>query len=834
VERVVADAGSDKPVEKAGSPWKDAWQGPALIGGAIALVAAGAYAFVTRPKHDVTLDFRDVETLMDEKQYGKALETLGQRVLPVLNKGGLNKEQEQGFYLMRARALYLGQREAGVDRKENHENIVTEYARATKAGAELTWQDSVYLLRTHVSLNELDKAAAMLRKIPDAQREERIARTKDLIELSLPTKAGHPRALELLTQLTGDTALRNDDRLWALSRQAKLQVAQGYYEDAATRILRTLPRVLADASPDVKGEVLMTLARAYIGQGDFEGAKTQLANAIKAMGDSAEQLPEALVLSGQVSQQTDDLETAREKFTAVLEGFGRSVQRPAANLGLAEVESAILLRERAGEVPERSLEKYQTLVDGFADPEYKATFTKEVLAESILERAGEQAEIGSHRTSLRFAALARSLYEKGKVPADVLLLMAEGRRALAEELLRPEGGKQGELLSLDEVDPTTQREARELLLASAEDYRTYGDIVVKDDAEAYAESLWNAGDSYDRAGATEEAITAFRQFSGDFPADNRQPEAKFRLGQAYRSRGEAKLAEQVFRDLIVDSDGSGRSGPFSDSAYVPLAQTLLSDGDEANDEEARGLLEQVLSGRLGGASTQRYRDALREMGDMHYAKSAYEPAAEKYDEFVQRVERAIEQKSPGLDPDAMVLPTVRYRLADSLRQSTQVIDKQLATAMPDEDARKLRQLREQRLTRAAELYETVCQEFADMGGLTSLEEIMMRNAYFYRGDCAFDLGEFEAAIRYYDAARERYPKDPAALVAMTQVVSAYLERGDYEKAGVANLRAKQFYESLPESVWADANLPMSKRDWERWLAAQQRLTSVLASEGEKR
>jgi tetratricopeptide (TPR) repeat protein len=222
------------------------------------------------------------------------------------------------------------------------------------------------------------------------------------------------------------------------------------------------------------------------------------------------------------------------------------------------------------------------------------------------------------------------------------------------------------------------------------------------------------------------------------------------------------------------------------------------------------------------------------MGDMHYAKSAYEPAAEKYDEFVQRVERAIEQKSPGLDPDAMVLPTVRYRLADSLRQSTQVIDKQLATAMPDEDARKLRQLREQRLTRAAELYETVCQEFADMGGLTSLEEIMMRNAYFYRGDCAFDLGEFEAAIRYYDAARERYPKDPAALVAMTQVVSAYLERGDYEKAGVANLRAKQFYESLPESVWADANLPMSKRDWERWLAAQQRLTSVLASEGEKR
>ncbi|HLP85121.1 MAG TPA: tetratricopeptide repeat protein [Phycisphaerales bacterium] len=828
----MADAASDKSAGAKAS-WKDAWQGPALVVGAAALVGAAGYAFVTRPKHDVTVDFRAAETLMDEKEYAKALETLGQRVLPVLNKGGLSKEQEQGFYLMRARALYLGQREAGVDRKENHENIVTEYARAEKAGAELTWQDSVYLLRTHVALKDLDKAAGMLAKIPEEQREERIARTKDLIELSLANKEGYPRALELLTQLSADTALGNEDRLWALSRQAKLQVAQGYYEDAATRILRTLPRVMADASPDLKGDVLLTLARAYVGQKDFAGATAQLERAIEAMGPNAEQLPEALVLAGQVAQQTDDLETARQKYGSVLDGFERSVQRPAAMLGLAETEAEMLLKEGAGEVPERSLERYQTLVDGFADPEYRATFTKETLAESMLDRASEQAELGAHRTSLRFSALARSLYERGKVPADVLLMMAESRRALAEELLRPESGAAGELLSLDEVDPTTQREARELLLAAAEDYREYGNLVVKDDAEAYAESLWNAGDSYDRAGATDEAIDAFRQFAGDFSSDNRQPEAKFRLGQAYRARGDAKLAEQVFRDLIVDSDGSGRAGPYSDAAYVPLAQTLLSDGDEANDEEASGLLETVLSGRLGGTSTQRYRDALREMGDMHYAKQQHEQAAEKFEEYVQRVEKAIEQETPGIDADALLLPTARYRLADSLRLSTRAIDKQLTTAMPDEDARKLRQLREARLSRASELYETVCQEFAAMGGLTSLEELMMRNAFFYRGDCAFDLGDFDAAIRHYDAARERYPKDPAALVAMTQVVSAYLARGEIEKASVANLRAKQFYESLPETAWSDVNLPMGKRDWERWLAAQQKLTAQLATENER-
>lgn len=834
----MSDVAKSQPAAPASASWKDAWQGPVLVLGAAALISAGVYAFVTRPKHDVTIDFRDAEAMMQEKQYAKALETLGQRVLPVLNKGGLTREQEQGFYLMRARALYLGQREAGVDRKENHENILTEYTRATKAGAELTWQDTVYLLRTHVALNEPDKAIALLTTIPDAQRDERIARTKELIELSLASKEGYPRALDLLTKLTADTALSNEDRLWALSRQAKLQVAQGYYEDAATRILRTLPRVMADAPADIKGEVLLTLARAYLGQNDFDGAKTQLAAAITAMGPSAEQLPEALVLSGQVAQQADDLEEARENFSAVLDGFERTHYRPAAMLGLAEVEAALLMRERTGESPERSLERYQTLVDGFADPEYKATFTKETLAESILARAAEQAELDAHRTSLRFSTLARSLYEKGKVPADVLLLMAESRRALAEELLSPadKAEDSNELLSLDDVDPTTQREARELLLAAAEDYREYGDLVVKDDAEAYAESLWNAADSFDRAGATDEAIDAFRRFAGDFTGDNRQPEAKFRLGQAYRSQGDAKLAEQVFRDLLVDRDGTGRAGPFSDAAYVPLAQTLLSDGDETNDTEAVNLLEEVLTGRLGGAGTQRYRDALRELGDFHYAKAAYERSAEKYDEFVQRVESAIAQQVPTIEDDALVLPTVRYRLADSLRLSTRAIDRQLTVAMPDEDARKLRQLREQRLSRASELYEAVCQELgdalADGSRLTTLEELMLRNSYFYRGDCAFDLGDYESAIRHYDAARERYPKDPAALVAMTQVVSAYLARGDHEKASVANQRAKQFYESLPESAWADANLPMSKRDWERWLAAQQRLTAVLASESE--
>jgi tetratricopeptide (TPR) repeat protein len=99
----------------------------------------------------------------------------------------------------------------------------------------------------------------------------------------------------------------------------------------------------------------------------------------------------------------------------------------------------------------------------------------------------------------------------------------------------------------------------------------------------------------------------------------------------------------------------------------------------------------------------------------------------------------------------------------------------------------------------------------------------LRNSYFYLGDCAFDLGEYETAIHHYDAARERYPKDPASLVAMIQIVNAYLEMGDAKRAETANNRAKAFYASLPESVWSDPDLPMDKDDWQRWLDAMSRL-----------
>ena len=97
------------------------------------------------------------------------------------------------------------------------------------------------------------------------------------------------------------------------------------------------------------------------------------------------------------------------------------------------------------------------------------------------------------------------------------------------------------------------------------------------------------------------------------------------------------------------------------------------------------------------------------------------------------------------------------------------------------------------------------------------EAVALRNSYFYLGDCAFDLREYDDAIRYYDRARDRYDGEPASLVAMVQIVNAYIAKGEMGRARTANERARRFYSSIPDEVWNDPNLPMDRRDWERWL-----------------
>jgi TolA-binding protein len=681
-----------------------------------------------------------------------------------------------------------------------------------------------------MSLGEHAEAIRLAESLPESDRARRLDLMRTMVDRALTARPpAYARAMDLVTAIAADPALGPADRLWALTRQAEMLISTGYPGDAVSKIVRTLPRLEVPAGPEM-GELLVTLGKAYIAEANHADRSEDAAD---RMAEARKQLMRAQTLMGpehplqwlstlllaEIDQHDGELEQARARYAEVVENYQFADGRPVALLGLAEVLAQIS-NQGVQDVGDDSLQRYIELVEVISTGQASAGPGKDRVGESLLARFREQYEKGRYAPALQFASLAEKLYGPDETPVSLLLGIAETHKRLAEELLRDASGRG--ILSLVEANPATQREARDRLLRAGDYYRRHAGRVVIADAPAYAQSLWDAADAFDRAGDLEASITAFRQFTTDFPGDERRPEATFRLAQAYQARGDAELAGRLYQELI-DSRGSVRgAGPFADMSYVPLAHTMLADADAGNDERAEALLMQVISGEVSGPTTTIFRDALREFGD-HYARTRQYPAAiERFEQYL-----AMSAQAGGSAGDV----PVKYRLADAYRLSAAEIGRTLRTGLPDGLRRDLSEQRSRRLERAGALYEDVRAALDARTARTGLEDLLLRNSYFYAADCEYDLGDYESAIRRYELARERYSKEPAALVAMTQVVSALLAQGQGAKAQAAHRRALRFYESMPESVWDDPSLPMTREGWARWLDAQSQLAAAGTSAG---
>jgi tetratricopeptide (TPR) repeat protein len=906
----LAEAGSKsvsgaQAVAGAGSrhAWKQAWPIPALLIGGVALTAAMWATLGTTPPEDVGSRLVASAAMIDAAQYGEALELLNTGVLPLVGGEAMTPDQVREFFVQRARALYMGQKDAGISREENHRAIVNEYREAETRGAVLTPRDSAFLAWTLLDLGEIDGAYARAAALPESMKAQRIELTQAAIEASSQgPHANTMRALELLTDLGSEIDATDELRLWVLARHSSLLARQGFADEAITRILRTLPR-LEDSDPTAVGEVYATLGEAYVVSNEGAEAGRALSRADQLLPREHPRRGLVALLQGELAAEEGDTTRARERYVAVLERAEPGDRSIRALLGLAEVENQAAMDQGVSGAPEESISRYEQLIDlltgvkrggaagasgqtredaspgheteapehgepaadgavpadghGAVAPDAQGASahgeapkadhgkpapeehgkpaahgasahggapgerftppdaaTIDRVTRSLLARHGEQFEAGNFETALRFAMLAERLHSPESMPRELVMAVASARLELAGEMLRSASGD-GSVLSLAAADPATQREAKGHLLAAGDAFRLYASKVAQADIREYADALWNAADCFDRAGDLEASIAAFEQFATDMATDVRRPEAIFRLAQAQQARGEIDLATRLYRELIADRATGDQGGEFADASFVPLARALFMDADAANDAEGESLLQRVVSGELGGPGSTFFRDALFELGSVFYRTGRYARAIERFEEFTKL--------SGGTEPR---VTDARYMLAESHRLSAAEIATELRAAMPEALRRQREGVRGSRLRLATALYDDVRRELEEMPRRTALQELRLRNCFLYAADCAYDAGDFESAIRRYEAARERYPRDPSSLVAMTQVVSALLAQGDRERAVLANARAKRFYQSLPESAWDDPSLPMTRAAWERWLDAQDRLAQT--------
>jgi len=263
-------------------------------------------------------------------------------------------------------------------------------------------------------------------------------------------------------------------------------------------------------------------------------------------------------------------------------------------------------------------------------------------------------------------------------------------------------------------------------------------------------------------------------------------------------------------------EGIIETNPTSTEAYrshVPLARCYLLVSKDSEIGKAEEHLASVLDGTYFAPDSPQYREALNELGQVYRRVG-------RYPEAIERLREAIERY-----PESEERVRLIFNLADSLRLSASEIDEELGLAMPQSRRIELKKLRESRLEEAMTMYDGVRETIDGKppARRTPLEDIFLRNSLFYRGDCAFELGEFAEAIEFYDAAAQRYAEDPASIVAMVQIVNCYAALEQWRQAKTAHVRAKSRLEEIPQSVWERGDMPMQREHWERWLDASIRL-----------
>lgn len=791
--------------------WWEIWQVPALVVSIGMLGLALAISALTEPTPNFDRLLYGIELRIEREQYDEALDLLNKEALPYVGTKGFSSEHLRQFHVLRARAIFHGQHSLGVSKQENYQAVISEYLEAERRNAALIPSDTTVLARSLIEVGLLDRALERAIGLPEGQRERKVAIKKQVVIAKIGEEhRDEEGALALLTEMLADPRLDSAQRVWAIARRAELLIEGGYHDEAIAKLLRSLPRLPSDVPPEAAGELSMLLGRAYLESGLVSEATKHLDRALGQILPGEAIRGEALVLLGHADEQRGALREAQDRYVHVIDEFGGEPAVLPALHGLARVQAKLSQHDQ-------SRKTFQQLVDTFKERIVTHhSVTMDIIGQSLLSRAADRLAAGRTDQALELGLLAEDLYGIDDLPDDVIRALAESHRRMAEEKLGDIGVGLDRVINLNDLDPATRETARRHFIAAGSYFSMFADRVTISDNEEYADALWYAADSFDAGGDRELAIQGFHRYAIEIPGDPRQPEAKFRLAQAYQARGDYDEASKLYLELINagdDREGGRGVGPYAQASFVPLAQTYLRDMDASNDDQAEDLLRRITDGTLGTGEASYFREGLIELGKLYYGAGRYVEAIEKFEDAIARY------------PDESRMARFLYLLADSYRLESENIALVLQDAMPDHERRAFEAQRRDHLRRALELYDTARRQIEGMDPreLTGVDREYLRNAYFYIGASAFDLGDYVAAIAHYNTARERFPKDPSSLVAMIQIVHAHLEQGQLQSARTANERAKRFYESLPPEVWDNPSLPMRRADWERWLDLSARL-----------
>jgi len=819
--------------------WSQVWQLPVLLLG-LGLLVIGVYVAMPGGEAD---DFagllENVDLLVKNNRLEEAETILDQELMPRIHEAGRGDKAYfwQLFGDLTFEKLYktgvIG-RDGVVAAEPIYQKIVGYYGNARKAGRELTGPSLRNYIRSLVAIGKEPTALALLEQMTGPQAAQRYLIVRDMIE----RRRGDRRdvdvdALMPLIQrfradikAIADPALAREQEVWADGFQASMQMQAGDPQGAINYLLRHIQRLAARQGDDDLAPLIVRLGQAYHEIGDFRNAEQQFRYAQQKLKPVDDLNADVLVGLGRLAltqARGQDVEEALEYFREAEEGYPSSGGSHIESLvGRAECEARLGSHAAA--------HRYFDLA-----------------VRAILERTRpwdrRRAEAGTAIRTQFERAVDQDAYDRAKDYLDVLALLegdppsprllldlantcqhiAEQRR---DEAQRSAERAPGQAPLSEEAQRLANQQSAEYYAKAARYFYQHAGAVTIENNEQHGKSLWSTAVNYDHAQMWSEAIRVYEQFIQTRDGDPKRLRAISRLARAYMADRQFKSALTQFQKLVEDYPRS----PETFSILVPMAkcQDQLGQADQAiatltlvvDDHEAIT------------PDSGEYREALIELGRLHHRlgkqdATHYARSIELLTEAVQRYGES--GRGPGL----------RFLLADANRRSVSGLDEQIALTQSHAAQLNLQDERNDRLQQAQVLYNQAisgleAKRSTQGGKIDTIEQLYLRNAYFYQADCAYDRRVFDQAIQLYNTAANNYSDDPASLVALVQIVNAYCELGRFDDAKIANDMARMQLERIPDEAFNDQNLPMKREHWEDWLrwTSERNLFNRQASAGD--
>ncbi len=810
------------------------WQMPVLLLGFV-LLGVGLYLSLTRsagPDMNVVLD--DFSDTIKAANYERAHQQI-KEIEPRLRS--ITQVQQARFSVLNADLIFLEQRAKGWDKPVNHDRIMSLYDQAGKLGYKLEGYRQQRWAQTLVAMDRYPEALEMLMAVKDDTGRPRHEVIRWMIERSLARGSGDVKSLEPILQrfeadldMEKDRAARRAQRIWAATVRGRLQLQADQGQKLIDELQVQIIRFMDEGKDDDLTPLLVLLGQAYQNISEYSKAMTHYRLAQQTLrpgdADQAELSARILVGLGQLTlanpdhgPEVDAPRAALEYFMQAETEFRSTDAYLDALFGRAGCEARLGMHHQA-------LEHFRAAIDKMLESQNPAPRQVQQAIELLRRQHVIHFDRGEYALALDYLKLLNPVYGE-PWPAEPLLQLADTYFALAlqtegESQQATEGKPVDAALPLAQVDdsqrtpiapdaPRTSpmRSLRaQLRIDAARLYEQAGDlyarhatVVTIKDVREHSDSLWKSAHCYEKAQLWRKAIDVLLQFAKAMPGDPRQLQAMHRLGMAHLADRQYPVAADFFRRILDEHPRS----PKAHESHVPLARALiaLNRPDEAMIE-----LQRVVTDHPAlKPDSNEYRNALIELGRLHYRLKQFEPA-------IQRMSEANERYGKGEDG-----PTIRFIMADAYRQSVPMIEQTLRQQLPLSRRQALAAERARRLEQAQKFFSQVVADLESRKPetLSEMQRLYRRNAYFYRADCAYDLGRFDQAITLYDAAVKRFDADPSSLMALVQIVNAYCEMGRLDEARVANDRARAQLKRIPEEAFNDPSLPMNRRHWEDWL-----------------